>query len=100
MALCASRYFEGVHGEKGKEGELFGIKNIFKLHEDTLATKMAVSPLSFPSRGTKVLRRIGLINVIVDRKGYHDGSGLGPGEYGWKTEETDEGCVLGVGQGG
>lgn len=37
------RYFEGVHGEKGKEGELFGIKNIFRLHEDTLATKMAVS---------------------------------------------------------
>lgn len=39
----SSRYFEGVQGEKGKQGELFGIKNIFKLHEDTLATKMAVS---------------------------------------------------------
>lgn len=38
------RYFEGVQREKGREGELFGIRNIFKLHEDTLATKMAVSP--------------------------------------------------------
>lgn len=41
-ASLQTRYFEGVHGEKGKEGELFGIKNIFKLHEDTLATKMAI----------------------------------------------------------
>ena len=37
-----SSYFEGVQGEKSKQGELFGIRNIFKLHESTLATKMAV----------------------------------------------------------
>lgn len=36
------RYFEGVQGDKSKQGELFGIRNIFKLHETTLATKMAV----------------------------------------------------------
>lgn len=36
------RYFEGVQGDKHKQGELFGIQNIFKLHEHTLATKMAV----------------------------------------------------------
>ncbi|KAH9948482.1 P-loop containing nucleoside triphosphate hydrolase protein [Amylocystis lapponica] len=41
-ASLQTRYFEGVQGEKGKQGELFGIKNIFKLHEDTLATKMAI----------------------------------------------------------
>ena len=37
------RYFEGIQGDNAKQGELFGIKNIFKLHEDKLATKMAVS---------------------------------------------------------
>jgi hypothetical protein len=36
------RYFEGIQGDNTKKGELFGIENIFKLHEDTLATKMAV----------------------------------------------------------
>ena len=42
-ASMQTRYFEGVQGDKKKQGELFGIKNIFKLHEETLATKMAVS---------------------------------------------------------
>ena len=41
-ASTQTRYFEGVQGDKTKQGELFGIKNIFKLHEETLATKMAV----------------------------------------------------------
>ena len=36
------RYFEGIQGDNAKKGELFGINNIFKLHEDKLATKMAV----------------------------------------------------------
>lgn len=40
------RYFEGIQGDNAKKGELFGINNIFKLHEDKLATKMAVSYLS------------------------------------------------------
>ena len=37
------RYFEGVQGDIKRRGELFGSENLFKLHEDTLATKMAVS---------------------------------------------------------
>ncbi|TBU31240.1 P-loop containing nucleoside triphosphate hydrolase protein [Dichomitus squalens] len=41
-ASLQTRYFEGVQGDKNKQGELFGIKNIFKLHESTLATKMAI----------------------------------------------------------
>ncbi|KAI0744759.1 P-loop containing nucleoside triphosphate hydrolase protein [Earliella scabrosa] len=41
-ASLQTRYFEGVQGDKSKQGELFGIKNIFKLHETTLATKMAI----------------------------------------------------------
>ena len=41
-ASVQTRYFEGVQGDKTKQGELFGMKNIFKLHEDTLATKQAV----------------------------------------------------------
>jgi hypothetical protein len=42
-ASIQTRYFEGVQG--GEKGELFGLKNIFTLHEDTLATKMAVRPM-------------------------------------------------------
>ncbi|KAH9922295.1 P-loop containing nucleoside triphosphate hydrolase protein [Epithele typhae] len=41
-ASLQTRYFEGVQGDKSKQGELFGIKNIFKLHERTLATKLAI----------------------------------------------------------
>ncbi|KAI0742679.1 P-loop containing nucleoside triphosphate hydrolase protein [Daedaleopsis nitida] len=41
-ASLQTRYFEGVQGDKSKQGELFGIRNIFKLHESTLATKMAI----------------------------------------------------------
>jgi len=45
-----TRYFAGVQNDKERQGELFGLQNIFKLHKDTLATKMAVghiiSPLS------------------------------------------------------
>lgn len=40
--LTTRRYFEGVQGDKDRQGELFGIKNIFTLHENTLATKIAV----------------------------------------------------------
>jgi DNA excision repair protein ERCC-6-like 2 len=32
-----------VQGDSQKEGELFGVRNIFKLHEGKLATKQAVS---------------------------------------------------------
>jgi DNA excision repair protein ERCC-6-like 2 len=42
-ASIQTRYFEGVQGDNSKRGELFGLENIFKLHEDKIATKMAVS---------------------------------------------------------
>ncbi|KAG6868651.1 hypothetical protein C0993_012456 [Termitomyces sp. T159_Od127] len=41
-ASVQTRYFEGIQGDTGKKGELFGIENIFKLHEDKLSTKMAI----------------------------------------------------------
>ncbi|KAF8918341.1 P-loop containing nucleoside triphosphate hydrolase protein [Mucidula mucida] len=41
-ASIQTRYFEGVQGDPSKQGELFGLKNIFKLHEGTLATKRAI----------------------------------------------------------
>ncbi|KAF8968711.1 P-loop containing nucleoside triphosphate hydrolase protein [Flammula alnicola] len=41
-ASVQTRYFEGIQGDNAKKGELFGINNIFKLHEDKLATKMAI----------------------------------------------------------
>ncbi|OCB85855.1 hypothetical protein A7U60_g6986 [Sanghuangporus baumii] len=37
-----TRYFEGVQGDIRRKGELFGAENLFKLHENTLATKMAI----------------------------------------------------------
>ncbi|KAL6308864.1 P-loop containing nucleoside triphosphate hydrolase protein [Sparassis latifolia] len=45
-ASLQTRYFEGVQGEKNKQGELFGMKNIFKLHEHTSTTKMAIERAS------------------------------------------------------
>lgn len=44
-ASVQTRYFKGVQGDNTKRGELFGLENIFKLHEDKLATKMAVRML-------------------------------------------------------
>ncbi|KAJ7279022.1 P-loop containing nucleoside triphosphate hydrolase protein, partial [Mycena rebaudengoi] len=41
-ASIQTRYFEGVQGDKSNQGELFGINNIFKLHEGGLTTKMAI----------------------------------------------------------
>lgn len=45
-ASIQTRYFEGIQGDNTKQGELFGIANIFKLHEDQLATKMAIEKAS------------------------------------------------------
>ncbi|KAG9122916.1 hypothetical protein FRC07_000507 [Ceratobasidium sp. 392] len=41
-ASVQTRYFEGVQGSKNHQGELFGLKNIFRLHETALATKMTI----------------------------------------------------------
>ncbi|KAL0952740.1 hypothetical protein HGRIS_006971 [Hohenbuehelia grisea] len=46
QASVQTRYFEGVQGDTQKQGELFGIQNIFRLHEGTLATKMAIEKAS------------------------------------------------------
>ncbi|GJF00382.1 P-loop containing nucleoside triphosphate hydrolase protein [Phanerochaete sordida] len=41
-ASAQTRYFEGVQGDKSRQGELFGIKNIFGLAEGEVRTKMAI----------------------------------------------------------
>ncbi|KIK94177.1 hypothetical protein PAXRUDRAFT_784462 [Paxillus rubicundulus Ve08.2h10] len=46
QASVQTRYFSGVQGDTSRQGELFGAKNIFKLHEDTLATKLAIERAS------------------------------------------------------
>jgi len=43
-----TRYFAGVQNDKERQGELFGLQNIFKLHKNTLATKMAVGHIISP----------------------------------------------------
>src|SRR5580698_6084737 len=48
-ASVQTRYFSGVSGDKNKPGELFGLKNIFTLHEDTWSTKIAVRRSSWYS---------------------------------------------------
>lgn len=42
------RYFDGVQGDAQRQGELFGIKNMFKLNEG-LSTKMTVRIVSVAS---------------------------------------------------
>lgn len=75
MFALVIRYFEGVQGEKTKQGELFGIKNIFTLHEDTLATKQAVS---FSVLVTIVRH----LSSLSGRAGHSLRLQLGSGEYG------------------
>ncbi|KAF8258164.1 P-loop containing nucleoside triphosphate hydrolase protein [Lactarius quietus] len=41
-ASVQTRYFAGVPGDRKKQGELFGLKNIFTLHENTSSTKIAI----------------------------------------------------------
>ncbi|KAJ7128131.1 P-loop containing nucleoside triphosphate hydrolase protein [Mycena crocata] len=41
-ASIQTRYFSGVQGHKDKHGELFGLNNIFKLHEGGLTTKASI----------------------------------------------------------
>ncbi|KAG7087576.1 hypothetical protein E1B28_013530 [Marasmius oreades] len=41
-ASVQTRYFTGVQGDTKKKGELFGLKNIFKLHENSSSTKVAI----------------------------------------------------------
>lgn len=41
-ATKESRYFEGVAGDQGSLGELFGCKNLFTLHESSLAMKSII----------------------------------------------------------
>lgn len=46
-ASLQTRYFSAVQGDKNRQGELFGIKNIFKLNEAGLPTKHTVSEDSY-----------------------------------------------------
>ena len=46
-ASLQTRYFSAVQGDKTRQGELFGIKNIFKLNEAELPTKHTVSENSY-----------------------------------------------------
>lgn len=41
-----TRYFAGVSGDKQRQGELFGLKNIFTLHENESTTRMAIERAS------------------------------------------------------
>jgi DNA excision repair protein ERCC-6-like 2 len=48
LGFTPCRYFKGIQDNNNQPGELFGLKNIFKLQEGELATKMAVCGF-FPS---------------------------------------------------
>ncbi|KAL1739550.1 P-loop containing nucleoside triphosphate hydrolase protein [Schizophyllum fasciatum] len=41
-ASAQTRYFDGVQGDPQKQGELFGIKNMFTYHEDEQTMKVAI----------------------------------------------------------
>ncbi|KAI0946172.1 hypothetical protein AcV7_010213 [Taiwanofungus camphoratus] len=87
-ASFQTRYFEGVQGEKGKQGELFGIKNIFKLHEDTLATKMAIE--------RAVLTDLDWALAHVDAKAKRASSGAPPPEVIEAKINKDVGDLRGL----
>lgn len=61
-ASVQTRYFSGVSGDKNRQGELFGLKNIFAYHEENWTTKMAVRrPLSL------IVLCVSLIEVLFLR---------------------------------
>jgi hypothetical protein len=76
-ASVQTRYFSGVSGDKKRQGELFGMKNIFTLHEDTWSTKRAVRK-STMAAGVTCVVDIG----IADRTSQHRQSGLGSCAHG------------------
>ena len=57
-ASVQTRYFAGVSGDKKRQGELFGLKNIFTLHENTSSTKMVVR--AFTERIVLLLVAVGI----------------------------------------
>lgn len=82
------RYFEGIQGDNSKKGELFGIENIFKLHEDKLATKMAVCAGLSGIPCEPVIYFVVFKRIWIDREGQSGGAGLGTGEYGkWEVKK-------------
>lgn len=47
------RYFDGVEGEKGHEGELFGLANMFTLHETEHLTKTTIQQVNLDAASTQ-----------------------------------------------
>ncbi|KZP30044.1 hypothetical protein FIBSPDRAFT_884345 [Athelia psychrophila] len=92
-ASVQTRYFEGVQNDKSRQGELFGIKNIFKLHEGVLTTKETVQRIekaniseldwAMANMESKPVKRTSLQNSKrdevdeIDAKGDADLRGLG-----------------------
>ncbi|KAF7965039.1 hypothetical protein HWV62_849 [Athelia sp. TMB] len=89
-ASIQTRYFEGVQDDKTRRGELFGIQNIFKYHEGSLATKEAIEKANImeldwamanmdskPARASS--KKVSKIDEIseIDAKGEADLRGLG-----------------------
>jgi len=85
-ASVQTRYFTGVQGDKTQQGELFGIKNIFALHEQgQMTTKMAVSTGIFSVVNER------LMFSETDRRSKYETNGLGSRKYGIWPEEEYEG---------
>ncbi|KIY51263.1 hypothetical protein FISHEDRAFT_64287 [Fistulina hepatica ATCC 64428] len=75
-ASIQTRYFEGVQGDKSKQGELFGIKNIFSLQEDESKTKLAIERANIAELNW-ALANVKTANPLVNNKDEGELQGLG-----------------------
>ncbi|KAF9558521.1 hypothetical protein CPC08DRAFT_557075 [Agrocybe pediades] len=76
-ASVQTRYFQGVQGDNSNKGELFGLENIFKLHEGELATKRTIE------RANLAELDWALANLVpAPQKSKHAGKTTGPSKGG------------------
>lgn len=87
---CTRRYFDGVAGMKGQEGELWGMANLFKFNPtDSVMTDKIIK------RATKAEERIAKLDTQLD-SGSPDGSKTGIGDSNGFMGNGDGGGVGGV----
>ncbi|KAI0030843.1 P-loop containing nucleoside triphosphate hydrolase protein [Vararia minispora EC-137] len=69
-ASVQTRYFSGVSGDKNQQGELFGLQNIFKLHENTSMTEMSIEKASLTNLDWALKNMDAVHSKTTGRKGW------------------------------
>ncbi|KAJ8516205.1 hypothetical protein ONZ45_g6480 [Pleurotus djamor] len=68
-ASIQTRYFQGIQGDTNQQGELFGLKNIFKLHEGEFTTKTVIERASIAEFDWALANLSGIKTSNTQRKG-------------------------------